>query len=245
MSRAQNRARRYSLAGDLSRQSPRDPAPTLDPAPSPAERNDGLRWGYVLADLERAARMAASTTRGLVGDFTDRYDEAFSAAAEYLYAAEEWMPERDLFRAARDALQIERDSLKSLHGAKWRADTGLTAFSAPMFVRYWHAAPAPSPEHRVVERVALAQIWPALTPRQQEAVATLAAFGNQTDARAAFGSSTFRNRLMLARRRFLELWHEGEKPSGVWARDRHATTRTLQQRLAQRRRYAAKTRGAA
>lgn len=94
------------------------------------------------------------------------------------------------------------------------------------FERYWLdvAAPADSPEEKVTERLALAQIWPCLRPVNREALAALAAHEDYQRAAESLGISykAFKSRISEGRREFLALWHDGEKPSRPWIRDRRA-----------------------
>lgn len=248
MSRAQNRARRYSLAGDLSRQSPSEPAPIVDPV-TPAARDDGLRWGYTLADLERVGRSAAATTRAMAGDYEDRYAEAFGAAAEALYSAGSWIPEHVLFRAAQDALFDQGRKERSYRGCAYKHGEGWGENSSgPRFVTYWsnvHRVTG-SPEDGIVERLALGQILPTLTARQQEVIGALAAFDDHATARAALGDlSCYATHVANARKRFLALWHEGETPSRPWGTDRRGVGDVDLAKTLRVRRDKARKRGAA
>ena len=76
----------------------------------------------------------------------------------------------------------------------------------------------------MVERLAVGQIWPLLTPGQREALETLAATGDYQAAADALGLSyhTFCRRLSAGRARFLGLWLEGETARRGW-RDRRRT----------------------
>jgi hypothetical protein len=67
----------------------------------------------------------------------------------------------------------------------------------------------PGPEERVVDRVAVAQIWPRLRPLHQQVPAALAAHEDYGRAAAALGKSrkTFTTQVGQARRAFLDLWH--------------------------------------
>jgi hypothetical protein len=51
-----------------------------------------LRHGYTLADLHGLARLAVHTAGTMASNWHDRYDTAWSAIAEHLYAAEHWPP---------------------------------------------------------------------------------------------------------------------------------------------------------
>lgn len=190
-----------------------------------------LRWGYTLADVQRVARSAAATTRAMAGDYDERYAEAFGAAAERLYAAEHWIPEHQLFRAAQDALFEQSRKDRSYRGCAYKHGSGWGENgTGPRFTTYWTDVnrTTPSPENRIVERTALAQILPTLTPRQREVIGALAAFDDHAAAREALGGlSCYAQHVSNARRRFLELWHEGEAPSRPWGTDRRGAATDL------------------
>jgi hypothetical protein len=78
----------------------------------------------------------------------------------------------------------------------------------------------------VVDQLAVRQIRSALRPLHQVAFLALAAHGDYAEAADAVGYpySSFTTLVSQARAAFLELWHEGEAPSRVWAVDRHGTT---------------------
>jgi hypothetical protein len=193
-----------------------------------------LKWGLRLSDLERVARRAAWNTRAGAAQFDDRYAVAFGAAVEFLYAAEQPVPEALLYRAAQDGLFRESDKVRSYAGIGWRPDEGYgESGAAPRFVMYWadQNLPTPSPENGVVERMALAQILPTLPPKQLQAVLALAATGSHQAAKEALGNPSWYGRyLSLARRHILALWHEGEEPSRVWGIDRRGS-RPVRDRL--------------
>lgn len=207
-----------------------------------------LRFGYTLADLQRVARGAAATTRAMAGDYDDRYAEAFGAAAERLYEAEHWIPEHQLFRAAQDALWEQSRKDRSYHGCAYRHGEGWGENgSGPNFVRYWSGvgAPTPSPENRVLERLALEQILPTLRPGWLEALAALAALGDHAAAQAALGltQGCYSTRVSYGRRAFLALWHEGEEPSKPWGIDRRGAVRNATAIIRRRQAKARDTRG--
>lgn len=183
-----------------------------------------LRWGFTLADLQRVARGAARSAKGVAAGFDDLYAEAFGAAAVVLYSAEERPSEHDLFRGAQVALDALAHKNKSYRGIATQPDGAWGGGgSAPRFAAYWYdgARPAPSPEERVVERIALAQIFPTLPDHQREAIAALAVFDGHRAAKDALGNPSWYGRyLSRGRRHFLALWHEGEAPSAVWGVDR-------------------------
>ena len=186
-----------------------------------------LRHGYTLTDLHRLTKLAVNTARAwLAMDYTDLMEAAWFGICEHLMTAEHWPPRHDLVRAGQAAINaLVRDELHTYGFYKRDAYAG--AGSMPAFAKFWWNPHATSPESRVVERVTLAQIWPALTPRQREAFTALAAHGDYLLAAESLGiePQTFRSLLGRARREFLALWHEGEKPSRMWGTDRRVYRR--------------------
>ncbi len=178
----------------------------------------GLRFGYTLDDLQRIARRAAINTRALAGDFHDRYQEAFSATAEALYAAEHWLPEHDLFYAAQNILLHYANKSRNFYGRAWIDGWGYGGLaSAPRFAQYWggFAQTVPSHESRVVERMAVTQILPALSPRQRQVIDALAVTDGDLDAAAkllGLSYSLVTVHAANARRAAAALWLEGETP---------------------------------
>jgi DNA-directed RNA polymerase specialized sigma24 family protein len=185
-----------------------------------------LRHGYTLADLHAVARLAVHTAGPMASDWHDRYDTAWSAIAEALYAADRAPLRHDLVHAGRVAIYRVVSDERHHHGF-YRAKTDGSQHgpgSSPAFVTYWSRTSFPSPETRVVERVSLGQILPTLTGRQREAIAALAAHDEYGTAADSMGVkySTFNSYISDARNRFLRLWHEGEKPPRTWGCDRRA-----------------------
>jgi hypothetical protein len=189
-----------------------------------------LRHGYTLEDLHRLARgvVGKAWGHGAHGgyDYLDRLEVVWSALAEALYASEHKPTTQELLRAGWQALSRHDASERHHHGMSPSSASapGAGFGGSPGFQAYWRldACTAPSPEDRVVEQVALAQIWPRLTERQREALLALAAFEDYAEAARALGIryESFCGQVRNARIRFLALWHEGETPSRIWGRDR-------------------------
>lgn len=189
-----------------------------------------LRHGYTLADLHAIARLAVHVAGYGASDWRERYDTAYSAIAEGLYAAEHWIARPTLVQAGQLAIYEVTATHRRHHGyykAKtFGADHG--AASSPAFLAYWWntcgAIPTPSCEGRVVERMSLNQIMPMLSEGQRDAILALAAHGTYQAAAEAMGMSqvAFKSQISRARRRFLAWWHEGEEPSKPWGCDRRA-----------------------
>lgn len=183
-----------------------------------------VRHGYTLTDLERLAKIAVARDFWHQGMHpADRYDLSFSAMAEHLYAADQRPTANDLFSAATTAVRRQAQTDRSAHGT---SNTDVYA-GAPNFYRYWwdQFGHVPGPEDRVVDRTALWQILDALAPRLKK---TLLALATHDKAAASLGitRATYFGNLSDARRAFYQLWHEGGKPSRLWAADRRGTNGT-------------------
>ncbi|WP_147312434.1 hypothetical protein [Thermomonospora umbrina] len=172
-----------------------------------------------MEEVDRLARTAVARARrdGWAGsdDYDGQFAVAWDAVASAVYTAEEPPSGGRLVYLAQEAVGRDHDQYRRHHGARDNA----RAFGA-----YWlgSAGPTPSPERSVVERAALAQIWPRLAPYQQRALTALATFGDYQRAADALGLApkTFTTAISQARREFLRLWHEGETPSRPWGTDR-------------------------
>lgn len=180
-------------------------------------RTDAL-WGYTLADLDVLTRSALSSGWGARIGQPARYELAWSAIAEALCAAGERPRPGELVWAGREAIS------GYLHDERRHSGRAPDGTERPSFVMYWDevARSSRSPEGPVVERLALAQIWARLREEEREALTALAAYGEYALAAQALGLryNTFCMRIHRGRERFLRLWHEGEKPSRAWGRDR-------------------------
>ena len=186
---------------------------------------DSIRWGWTLQTLDRLARAVVSNNMSWwpAGDRDDLYAAAWHGIVEHLYTTDEKPRRVDLMEAGRRALTEDVKATIRHHGA--RRDTSNTGQKYAMYWE-WAGRATPSPESSIVDRLALEQILPALTPRQLDAIHTLAAAGDYEQAAVLFGSATgLKSQLMHGRRRFRALWHEGEEPSGHWGCDRRAGTK--------------------
>jgi DNA-directed RNA polymerase specialized sigma24 family protein len=160
------------------------------------------------------ARTANRTVWATAMDIEDRNDAAWHGVVEALYEAEHWVPHYKLVAAGQRAIWRTLEDNARHHGR--RPDRGAEprgAFEA--FWADWTRFHFPSHESRVVERTALYQVFVQLPPRQREALLALAAHDDYPSAaRAADMSlSLLRVTLSNARRRFIELWLEGETPA--------------------------------
>lgn len=179
--------------------------------------------GFTMRDLDRAARAVVSNSRSwwAGADRDDLYDAAWHGIVEALYTAEQPPSRIALMDAGRRAVDTDVRDTRRHHGARRAADrTG----ERHALYWAWHGRTVPSPENSIVERIAAEQILSTLTPRQRAALGALAAAGDYETAAHLLGVSVRGLRAMLSqgRRRFRELWHEGEAPSGHWGCDRRA-----------------------
>lgn len=198
-----------------------------------------IRHGYTLDDVHRLASQAVWRDRWYRAmDVTDRMEATWFAIVEHLLTCETAPAPYDLIGVGmRASDHLVRDNART-HGRPtndfWAGDEAM-----PNFQRYWWTAvrAVPSPEGKVVERLTLAQIMPLLTPRQREVVTLLAATGDHEQAAQALGMSraAFSVQLSNARRRFFQLWHEGEVPSRQWRTDRRVRSRNGRDHLGRQR----------
>jgi hypothetical protein len=157
-----------------------------------------------------------------------RYEAAWSAIAEHLYAAEGDAPPTpaDLIFAGQDAISRLAGDEMHHHGLAYGKDLPQVR---PRFAAYWEwqRLRGADPATQVVERAALWQIWARLTDGERRALSALAVHGDHQSAADALGKTygVFTTDLSRARARFLRLWHEGEKPSRVWGADRRVYRR--------------------
>jgi DNA-directed RNA polymerase specialized sigma24 family protein len=195
--------------------------PPGEPAPEPGPRRDALH-GYSLADLDRIALHVVRINLAWwpAGDRRDQRDTAWEGIAEHLCAASSPPSRQDLIEAGRAALSREVKDHARHHGAG--SHNGI-ANAGARFAAFWSSASAvPSPEGPVTERVAVAQVLAALTPRQQDALLALALHGDYWAAAEALGirPQTFRSLLGRARGEFFRLWFAPDVPPRVKGTDR-------------------------
>lgn len=190
-----------------------------------AGQQEQAAWlGYSFLELHQIAARATVYCRW--GDrfpFPERFEIAWAGVVDHLAGCEETPESFDLYKAGQRA--IGRASSRELreHGVT-RGSDGLQAM--PSFDIYWGHKTSPAADAAVVDRLAVWQIWPMLRPLHQMAFLALAAHGDYAQAAAAVGYpyNSFSTLVSQARAAFLELWHEGETPSRIWATDRHGTT---------------------
>lgn len=208
-----------------------------------------VRYGFTLADLDRLTRIAVGMAWPRAMDYQDRYEAAWSAIAELLYAGDSMPSERDLKTAGCQAV----NRLAQDHGRHWgvdrrNPDAGFEG--AARFLQFWELfrRATRSPEDNVVERLALRQIWPRLSETHQLVLTAMAIHADNVVAAQVVGKAyaTFNSHLKNARREFLAHWHEGEPPSRIWGKadrrrsDRRTTAQVFHERTRQRKRRVAR-----
>lgn len=209
-----------------------EPAPEAAADPGPG-RDNGIRWGWTLADLDEVVRRAIGRTHQYRAcDADERYAAGWHAAVELLYTGTEPPSSRDLYCAAwRAADYLTTRTAEERGVSRSRGDGYTGRVDVPKWHAYWNtvARHTASPEEPIVERTALAQIWPRLHPRYQTALQALAAHGDYQSAANSLGLKyhTFHAQVRHARNAVLALWWEGETPRRGW-RDRRATTEPTQ-----------------
>jgi hypothetical protein len=165
-----------------------------------------------------------------------RIEVAWHAIIEHIYASDQPPSSRELMQVANRAVNRDMQMTRQFHGRN--THDGYTGKTIKGFERYWWftATPAPSPENKVTERVALAQIWPRLHPMHQTVLSALATHGDYGLAATSLGISRrlFTVRLSDARQAFLKHWHEGESPSRVWTTGKSTAIRRRRAQRAQR-----------
>lgn len=179
-----------------------------------------LRHGYRLDDLHALAQRAArEAARWRYLPYGERYDLAWSAIAETIYASDTRPRPHELIAAGWQA--IDRDVLARY---QMRGEViGDAGALRPRFAAYWWSQGSPSRSHedRIVESVALRQIWGRMSEGRRRALVALAVHEDYETAAGMLGISydAYKTKIRRARRDFFVLWHEGEEPSRVWGRD--------------------------
>jgi DNA-directed RNA polymerase specialized sigma24 family protein len=212
--------------------SPAQPGLAAGPAAPPAREWPGrgdpaLRHGFTYGNLEALAWAAVryhTPSRGL--DTSDRFEAAWGAVAECLYAAAEPPTPLGLVHAGLAGLDRLRKGGLRERGRGGRNRDGRDAVawpaSAGSFYRYWTRPAPPTPEETAVEATAVRQVLAALGPAYGEALAALAEHGDYQAAAAALelSQTAFNARVRRGREAFLALWHEHEAVPGRWRTDR-------------------------
>jgi hypothetical protein len=194
--------------------------PLPGPGAAPAKREAGMnpstvRHGYTLTRLDRLARVAARIPAGTCWSATDRYQAAWNAIVDLLCTGTPPPRPSHLIQAGREGILRYANTERHHHGvvarAAWAGDA-----TTPAFVRYWWEQRGRTDDHApaIIDRLALARIWPALRDTDRAALLALAAHGTAQAAADALGLQrhTYYLRLRKARQAALTLWHEGQTP---------------------------------
>lgn len=188
--------------------------------------------GYTMRDLDHFVHIGITRNAWYNAcDREERYAAGWHAAVELLYTTDEPPTPQDLIRAAwytADNLTCRTAEERGI--PRPRGDAYAGRIDMPRWHAYWETIcrHTGSPEEFVVERTALEQIWPQLTPGQQAALQALAVHDSYESAAAALGLNyqAFFQQVAKARRRFLALWWEGETPRRGWRDRRRSTAET-------------------
>jgi hypothetical protein len=184
-----------------------------------------LKYGYTLAIVDELTTAAVHNERFYQSrDHAERMEIAWSAIVEHLYASEGPPTRHELLHAGMSAIGKHFKAEHRHRGIpqdRSRYDFGVN------FERYWEtfARPTPGPEGRIVEHIALEQIWSVLPPMARSTFTALAAWEDYELAAKSVGKTReqFYSQVSYSRRLFLRLWHEGEIPSRPWGHDRRRT----------------------
>jgi hypothetical protein len=199
-----------------------------------------IAHGYAASDVYDLAVYAVRTDHWRPSlEWVERVEAAWSAIACALVEADQPPHRGELVIIGRDASADVIDGNMRHRGVDKRGATFGEVRTS--FDRFWFRLPGTPLADRVVEDLALIQIWPRLNEDLQEALVTLAVHGDYSVAAEALGLKyyTFCARVRRARIDFLRHWHEGETPSTTWGNDKRQgrdTGRTAVRVLAQRRR---------
>ncbi|MFJ8929293.1 hypothetical protein ACIRLA_22210 [Streptomyces sp. NPDC102364] len=208
-------------------------APAVTPSAPPETTSDAVghvRHGFTLDDVERIAwGVAASSDRWhRATPVGERHDHARYGIVVHLLAADAPPTDRDLYTAGLAEINRAVHSEFTAVGRTDTADERGEFGYLPQVARYWHQAVTNPVEERVLERLALAQVWPLLTDLQRGALATLASCGDYEQAATALGVklSALDMRLAAGRRKVAAAWFEHETPPRRRRKDRRVATRS-------------------
>lgn len=220
-----------------------------DPTQETPQPANGLHWGYTMDDLSAIARSAALGSVIRPFDYTERYEAAFSAAAEALYAAAEPPSPSALRTAALGAVYDLVEEPVRHHGHYRGGRDGWGPATSPAFRSYWAdwiRNTSPDQSDAVIERIAVWQVLDLVQHRRRDVIMALAATGDHAAAAQALGLTdrTYAAYLCRARRRIDRAWYAPDQPPQRWvdrrvrSRAEVGTTRTpISKALSARRRY--------
>lgn len=186
-----------------------------------------LRHGYTLDQIRRLSIWTVMRdTHTRFADFDERLEVAWHAIIEHLYSCDEPPAISDVVKIAWRAIAHHVSQDEHFHRGYSHNKRDRDAPFTTGFMRYWHDTGRPRSDEHVIERLALAQIWPMLRPAHRELLAAMAEHEDYGQAAASLGKTrhTYATQIGHARRAFRELWHEGETPSKPWGADRRQGT---------------------
>jgi hypothetical protein len=173
-----------------------------------------LWHGYSYADIDAVARLVIRVDRYRTDvDMEERFNAVRFAIIDHLATAADQPARQDLVNAGRRA--ADDYVREEMHAHGWdRRRLDLGSGGLPGFQRYWQSSGRVPLDERIVERLAVRQVWPTLTLVQQQAVMALALTDDHAAAAVQLGIpySSYAARLRKARIRFHALWHEHETP---------------------------------
>lgn len=204
--------------------------------PHPSAQGVTVVPGVTMTDIHRAALRAVGAAHTSGANHTWRYETAWSAVAEYVWASESQPTRAGMVTAGVRAVDAEMRRELHHHGyARPEDGGGVMRGAAAFWADYADAVPGearpgcwrgqshrvPSPEDAVVERLALTQVLPVLTPGQRDGLLALATAGTFSGAADSLGIDVraLRTRVTAGRGRFLAAWHEGETAPATWRVD--------------------------
>lgn len=189
-----------------------------------------VRHGYTLRDLDLLTHGALKADRLMALDYADRKDIAWSAIAEYLCAAEKAPTRIELIQVGWQAIYR---TVREGYRQRGSRDGDVSLDGAPTmsrFAQYWQPGLNLSLEERVVERVAVAQIFAELSDTDRDALDALALADDYAKAADLLGCNykAAVARINTARKHVRALWHEWETPRPVTRTDRRVASHTAE-----------------
>ncbi len=175
-----------------------------------------VRHGYSYNHLDRLAQIATNHAFGHGLDSDERYACAWHAIVVALYEATDPPSPQNLIRAGGQAITQAEQSRQQTLGydthARWAGPATIGRYW-----KYWNPTAGPLPED-IIDTVAMRQIMATLTDRDRHVLLLLALLEDYDIAAAAAGVDlrTYYDQVRQARARFFRLWHQGERPAGLW-----------------------------
>lgn len=180
------------------------------------EHVDGLAWGVATSDRWHSAT-----------PLEEKHDHARYGILTHLLSVGEPPASHDLYRAGLAEIGRAVTADNQFYGRRHTADEHGNFGHIPQAARYWTHTPQ-TLEDRVIERIALTQVWPLADDRQRQAIAALAACGDYEQAAAAIGvqRSALTKRLRGGRTAITAAWFEHETPPRRRSNDRRVSARS-------------------